>query len=247
MENNVALIITGPPHSGTTILHRAVRSIDGYAGGFECGLMLVDSPKEFFTSKNKFPMYKGGCYPKRWGLSNEFVKNKCFNTNDFGTAYSNLRKHARNFINKELLVDKTPHYYGEKHLKRVISKKGKVPLVIIKKDIRNYYWSLVKKRNSNKVFDNIVKRFYESGYFDLIESLQKKGDLLIIDFEKFCRKDPNEIDRFVKYTKINLTEDNLDQINSNKINSFKTSDNPLNKKELKALRAKFKDKRFYTE
>ena len=105
---NPKFIICGMEHTGTTLISDLFRQIPGVDSGFECGVLLRNSPLEFPTLEPFFSNMMSG-----WGLTTEDLK-YCCSCQDFDIFYERLRERSK-VISKDstVIFDKTPRYLSE--------------------------------------------------------------------------------------------------------------------------------------
>lgn len=156
-SSNLAVIITGMEHSGTTFLANILNnSIPNAGGGFECGLLLSKySPKNFVRVQ---PFYDWFCLPQdigHWGFS-KVQREHIISTNSWNEAYSRLRDtySEKHQFSIDLVIDKTPAYCY--NLKKVLNRTSEqIPVLVTIKNIYTLYFSF-KKRNISFVCFSLV-------------------------------------------------------------------------------------------
>ncbi len=77
-------VIGGVEHSGTTLLSDIFRQVPGLDSGFEVGVLLCNTPKEFRTFKPFIDQMPAG-----WGLTEEDLDYIC-DTDSFQDFYERL-------------------------------------------------------------------------------------------------------------------------------------------------------------
>ncbi len=98
-------VICGVEHSGTTLLSDLFRQVPELDSGFEVGLLLCDSPREFREFEPFSSNLKSG-----WGVTGEQFDDLC-NSETFEEFYVKLGQ-ASAVINKSCeIFDKTPRYF----------------------------------------------------------------------------------------------------------------------------------------
>ncbi len=183
-------VICGLEHSGTTLVSDIFRQVEGVDSGFECGVLLGESPRDF---PNIQPFYKntlGG-----WNISEDAVKAAC-NTDSFPDFYRSLYKESKLFDpNTKYLFDKTPRYFTE--LFKCQAKVG-VPFIATYKDPRSIVFSDFKRSGKEKPFEEwyedykapklqYLSRIYNDNYLRWIETKHKENDeVLCIALEDIC-------------------------------------------------------------
>ncbi len=101
-------VICGLEHSGTTLLSDIFRQVPGLDSGFEVGVLLCDSPRQF---PRRQPFYKH--MRPGWKISPEDLQ-RCCAVDTVGEFYAEL--HRRSGVLKEGTIDifdKTPRYFWD--------------------------------------------------------------------------------------------------------------------------------------
>lgn len=101
-------LICGLEHTGTTLISDLFRQLPGVDSGFECGVLLRSSPREFETLQPfANNMLKG------WGITREQFAH-CCDTDDFQEFYARLLPAATALDEGTTTIfDKTPRYLSE--------------------------------------------------------------------------------------------------------------------------------------
>ncbi|WP_406736915.1 sulfotransferase [Thioclava sp. GXIMD4215] len=159
------LIICGMEHTGTTLVSDLFRQVPGLDSGFECGVLLRETPKEFLSlqpfSQN---MLKG------WGLTPEELETMC-RCESHSEFYEKLIHFSRTLPEgTSQIFDKTPRYLSELSsvLKRVSS-----PVIVTYKDPRAIVCSDFKRAKTEN---------FDAWYSDY---LPKKKPYLINCYSEF--------------------------------------------------------------
>jgi hypothetical protein len=122
-----SFLICGPEHSGTTLLSDIFRQTSKYDSGFECGVLLADSPSAFRSMEPFVSNIKRG-----WKIGSEDLDYVCAADN-FEKFYSRLVERSSLGL-KRNIFDKTPRYLVK--LSDVRAKIDK-PIFICYKDPRS--------------------------------------------------------------------------------------------------------------
>ena len=139
-------IICGLEHSGTTLVSDIFRQIEGVDSGFECGVLLGKSPRDF---PNIQPFYNNT--PGGWQVSAQMLEEIC-DTDDFFDFYKRLHKHSGFFDPQaKYIFDKTPRYF--QHLFDC-QEKIDVPFVVTYKDPRSIVYSDFKRVGKGAAFES---------------------------------------------------------------------------------------------
>lgn len=137
-----SFLICGPEHSGTTLLSDIFRQTSKFESGFECGVLLAKSPKEF---RNLEPFVSN--ISRGWMISSNSLDYIC-DTEDFSEFYSRLIGCSKIDFNKRIF-DKTPRYLLKL---REICDKIDVPVYVCFKDPRSIVASDFV-RSGEKIFE----------------------------------------------------------------------------------------------
>lgn len=140
-RNRLFCVLTGMEHSGTTFLARSLCQLPDLESGFECGVLLGDSPREFRRFEPYYSWMMVTPRTGHWGLSREELEH-CCDTDSFDEFYDRVHRTSLICDGASQLIDKTPRYVYS--LDRVINNTD-VPVLITNKDIRLLYWSCKKR------------------------------------------------------------------------------------------------------
>lgn len=162
-------LICGLEHTGTTLISDLFRQLPGVDSGFECGVLLRDSPRAF-PDLQPF----AGNMLTGWGLSPEDFAH-CCDTDSFETFYERLLG-AATVLPKgtKTIFDKTPRYLSE--LSAVLSR-TEAPAVVSYKDPRAIVCSDFKRAKTDDFdgwYDGYAKakiRYVRSCYTQFMEHL----------------------------------------------------------------------------
>ena len=178
-------VICGIEHSGTTVLSDFFRQIPECDSGFECGVLLGKSPREFPNLEPFAKNMLGG-----WKISGVHLLDIC-QTDDFNDFYRRLAEVAQVIGDRcEYIFDKTPRYFL--HLKQCIEKVD-VPFVGTYKDPKAIVYSDFKREKPSdfeawyhdyhprKIFylSNIYKNF-------MFARNNLAGRVLTVSLEDMC-------------------------------------------------------------
>ncbi|MDA3857602.1 MAG: hypothetical protein PF480_05060, partial [Roseovarius sp.] len=121
-------LICGLEHTGTTLISDLFRQVPQLDSGFECGVLLRDSPAQFRDLKPFVSNMKAG-----WGIT-EADLDFCCAAPDFPTFYARLMDASTVIApDTRAIFDKTPRYLSE--LSSVLGR-CECPVVISHKDPR---------------------------------------------------------------------------------------------------------------
>lgn len=146
----VKIIITGYERGGTTLLSDLFRS-NGYQSGFECGILLSDSPKNFKKHEPYYEMLLAG-----WGI-NKKQRNLLIGSKSFEEFYNRLT--AFSFPDEEgtNFFDKTPAYMQSLGL--VLQRAPFVEkVVVIYRDPRSVFQSWARRLDSAGSMEETISK-----------------------------------------------------------------------------------------
>lgn len=122
------LLICGLEHTGTTLLSDLFRQLPGVDSGFECGVLLQSSPREF---PNLQPFAQNML--EGWGITEEALSH-CCETDKFEEFYRRLLSAATVLdADTTAIFDKTPRYLSKLS---VVLERCDSPVVVSYKDPR---------------------------------------------------------------------------------------------------------------
>jgi len=124
----LGFVICGLEHSGTTLCSDLFRQIPGVDAGFELGVLLADTPRQFARVDSHFPYLEMG-----WGVDAAAAAWAC-DTDDFAVFYERLQARAAYMpAGTVTIFDKTPRYLA--HLDACLARVN-VPFIATYKDPR---------------------------------------------------------------------------------------------------------------
>jgi hypothetical protein len=133
---NIDFIICGVEHSGTTLASDLFRQIPGCDSGFECGVLLADSPQAFKGMNPFYNNMKGG-----WRLTDRALESACAKET-FDEFYDSIYKDSELVQGSRIKFDKTPRYITKI---QSIRQKCNVPVIAMTKSIEGIAWSDYKR------------------------------------------------------------------------------------------------------
>mgnify|MGYP003673169103 CR=1 FL=1 len=142
-------VICGMEHSGTTLVSDLLRQSGNLESGFECGVLMVPTPRQF---PDLDPFY--GFMKEGWSISEEDLAH-CCDTDSFPEFYDRLKAASSLIENRHDLFDKTPRYIAELPL---VLERTDAPVVMIHKDPRASVYSDYK-RSGNANFDEWLETY----------------------------------------------------------------------------------------
>ncbi len=199
-------IVCGFEHSGTTLVGELLRQHEDLDSGFEGGLLLNDSPRQFPDCQ---PFYTNML--NTWKLSDEAAKAAC-ETDRFAEAYCRLRDASPILKNKSVrLYDKTPRYMS--CLDSVLTRAPQIPVIAIVRDFRAVMWSSFKRLGNGdmatwqrETLPRTLRHTY-SYAAGLREAMRRFGleRILVVQYERLCL-DPTTVGTQI-FDHINLKYD----------------------------------------
>jgi hypothetical protein len=209
-HNNLAIIVTGMEHSGTTFLANILNNcITNIGGGFECGILLSDkSPSDFVSVK---PFYDWFCLPKKighWGFT-EAERDFIISTNSWDIAYNRLLTtyfKVESEKPEQIILDKTPAYcYNlNKILKRT---SNKIPVLITIKNIHSLFYSFKKRNIDISEFSSLFLRFVKN-----LKKVKKNKRILLLRHDTMVQDTKSTIEKIkIMFPEINIDLGLLDK------------------------------------
>ena len=202
-------VICGLEHSGTTLVSDIFRQVAEVDSGFECGVLLADSPKEF---SSVHPFYENA--PGGWQISTETLNEVC-DTDSFSDFYQRLYEKSGFFDpGVEYLFDKTPRYF--QHVFECQRKVG-VPFIATYKDPRSTVFSDFKRTGKGQSFEawyesyKLPKLRYLSSIYNNSFVKWKAGDqegasaILCVALEDICLNTRETVEKMFAHVDFNFS------------------------------------------
>lgn len=201
MPQGIDFLICGLEHSGTTLASDLVRD-SSCDSGFECGVLLSDSPKEFLKLEPFATNILGG-----WKITKDELY-ECCEANSFSDFYDKLYAKSKLFKGENITkrFDKTPRYITQ--LSRIQDNHDVRALALIK-DPRSIAWSDFKRSKrplselDNWYFEWMPRkqRYMESAYEGYLHAWDSPKECLVVRLESICLEAKNSlkiIDNFLE-------------------------------------------------
>ena len=181
-----SIVLCGYERGGTTVLSDIFRN-NGYESGFECGVLMCDTPRDFLKYKPYVDMLMPG-----WGINSCELEAIC--CSDFKNFYDQLISKSNSTIREaNKFFDKTPIYMSK--LGRVLNRTGFInKACIIHRDPRAVFSSWAKRHEPNaketieqrvlKNLDNFCKRYIH--YFMGCAAHFNNPNVFFVPFEDLC-------------------------------------------------------------
>jgi hypothetical protein len=185
-EIGLNFIITGLEHSGTTLASELFRQVPGCDSGFECGVLLGETPREFPLNTEFYANMPDG-----WLISRDDLALACDN-DSFAEFYDSLYRYSGLFGDAmpSIRFDKTPRYIV--NLEK-ISRISQIPILVMMKDPRAIIWSDFQR--SKCPIENIMEwyaswmpaklQYMETAYRSYLYAWQN-DQCLVVRLEDLC-------------------------------------------------------------
>jgi hypothetical protein len=199
----IDFIICGLEHSGTTVVSDIFRQHVGCDSGWECGVLLCDSHREF---ENFDPFSKN--ILKGWGVSKQQLKDACLSDTISG-FYDLLYKSSsiKGISDAYIRFDKTPRYISNL---REIHENINIPVIAVTKDLRSIVASDFKRSRLNQdQFDEWYKKYlpskkrYLKSVYQGYQYAENNPNCELIRLEDLCFDSKKTIKRM--FQKVGLT------------------------------------------
>ena len=192
-------VICGMEHSGTTLISDLFRQVPGIDAGFEVGVLLCPSPKEFEGFDPFFTNMIGG-----WKLTKEELAEACHAAN-FDGFYARVQA-----LSKVLqpgttdIIDKTPRYFSR--LDDCMNR-ADVPFIASFKDPRSIVFSDFR-RSQNDDFDAWYPDYLEPKHLYVVEECyqnyqkaraRNEGKVAFVALEALCMDTRATCERLFKH------------------------------------------------
>lgn len=196
----VRALICGYEKSGTTLLNEILRRHPRLDSGFEGGMLLGDSPRDFPGIQPYFAYFR-----QKWRLSREDMEQIC-DTDDWATCYRRIRDLSPVIADKNCeLFDKTPIYM--KQLSEVLARVPGVPCVVNVRDPRALMLSWARWSGHSEDPElyirqnlaNYCQRYldYARGYH---AALPRYGDRIYLNrFESLCLEPQPQLEKIFDF------------------------------------------------
>ncbi len=203
-------VICGVEHSGTTLLSDIFRQVENIDSGFEVGVLLCNTPREFRTFKPFIDQIPAG-----WGVKEEDLDYIC-DTDSFEEFYDRLYEKSTVIQKPCEIFDKTPRYaWGlEKALQNYGGK-----YICTYKDPRALVWSNFKRYKKTMSWDEWFKEYapklkrYWLKIYNNYQKVKKgelgNGNIEIVSLEDLTFNTRNTVERLFEFVGIPFKLDYL--------------------------------------
>jgi len=199
-KSSLIAIVTGLEHSGTTFLSRLITCHPKIDSGFECGVLLANSPQDFKKIQPFYEWMQTTVENGHWGIKKEDMIQVC-SAKNWEEMYHRIILYSPIFKDKSsYILDKTPAYMPK--LNNVLEKVN-VPCLVIKKDILFQYFSFKKRGLSLEQF---ISR-YKSYMNGLLKALEKfNSRIYIIEYEELYFNAMKGVENIFNFINANSNE-----------------------------------------
>jgi len=174
----VACCICGVVHSGTTILMKTLRAHPDLCAPTEGHILRLNSMAEFKAVQKRRAVIRSG-----WHINKEQLK-EAMEQKNIEMLYRYLRRVSPTIVagdKKKKIIDKTPSYIYR--LREAMDRSENIPFIAIKKDPRNFYYSLNRRNMEWKKIRELYRHSYEVCVPDCKRVFGKR--LMVVSWERF--------------------------------------------------------------
>jgi hypothetical protein len=179
-------VITGLEHSGTTLVSELFRQVPGCDSGWECGVLLGETPRDFPANREFYENIS-----PRWLITEPDLAQAC-DTDSFSEFYRRLYSFSDLFRQESPIIrfDKTPRYILDlPRIARIVQ----APIVVMMKDPRAIIWSDFRRSNYNisrigEWYDSWIPNklcYMERAYQNYLYAWQDR-QCLVVRLEEVC-------------------------------------------------------------
>ena len=144
LRDVLKLIITGLEHSGTSVALDAFKCVKDLDSGYECGILSSQGGIKNYMNYKQGGFSYSESLQRHWQIRPDNLKSVVNNSSTYEDFYKGLRRYSGCIKNKNVgLIDKTPIYIRSLH--RIIEKTEDVPIIIMRKDPKNHFCSMVRR------------------------------------------------------------------------------------------------------
>ncbi|MEM4757844.1 MAG: sulfotransferase [Nanopusillaceae archaeon] len=244
-------VIGGVEHSGTTLLSDIFRQVPGLDSGFEVGVLLCNTPREF---RNFEPFINQ--MPEGWGVTEEDLDYIC-DTDSFQEFYNRLYERSKIIKKPCEIFDKTPRYaWG---IEKCISNYPDGKYILTYKDPRALVYSNYKRFGKILKFEDFleeslpkIRRYWKKIYenYQKIKRGEIKGEFMIVSLEEITFNTKNTLHKLFDFVGLKFDLDFLllkdlryrhtrtDYISAKIVLEYKLN---LNKEQIKLIEEYLKD------
>jgi hypothetical protein len=202
VNHPLGVLVTGIEHSGTSLLSLLLERHPLLCGGFECGLLLGDSPGDFPKLE---PWYQWMMDPVEfghWGIPRSAM-HEIVESADWAGAYRKIIEHSPRFDRPDQrVVDKAPRY--RLNLAEILDKvPAEIRCLVIEKNLENLWRSFRRRTDFNDFADRcrvyqVAKRRAQKAHGDRIK---------IIRYENLCTNVAEEVGTALAFLGLEFQEE----------------------------------------
>lgn len=191
LEEPVIALVAGMAMSGTTYLARIIATHPEIDCGFECGLLLADSPSEFHRVKPFYDWLSLPVSAGHWGIED---RSKILACKDWMDAYRALKDSSPIGRNCTYILDKTPRYMMK--LDEVLQKVPNTHCIVSFKDDLHQFASRKKRGKGLPVFIRRRRAYYGG----LTRAVRRFGErILIVSHRQACTEPEKTADLIFEF------------------------------------------------
>ena len=202
MNQPLGVLVTGIEHSGTSLLSLLLERHPLLCGGFECGLLLADSPADFAKLEPWHQWMMDPVEIGHWGIP-ESVMHEITESADWAGAYRKIMEHSPRFDRPDQrVVDKAPRY--RLYLTEILDKAPtEIRCLVIEKNLANLWRSFRKRTDFEDYADrcrvyHVAKRRAQKTHGDRIR---------IIRYEELCTHVAEEVGAALSFLGLEFREE----------------------------------------
>lgn len=179
----LSAVICGMEHSGTTLVSDLLRQTGSLESGFECGVLMAKSPRQFPAIQ---PFYDHMC--EGWNITDEQLV-ACCDNDTFPAFYRCLASASPLIRDDQKLFDKTPRYVAE--IETVMAHCD-APIICVNKDPRATVFSDYRRSGAidfDKWFEEYApfkKRYMRRCYEGYLAGQATPDRFCAVSLEQLC-------------------------------------------------------------
>ena len=210
MGPTLSFLICGLEHSGTTMASDLFREHPEVESGFECGVLLCENPKQFYT----FTPFRNHM-EVGWGITEEDLSYAC-QVESFESFYSRLFEQSDivNAKKPKYVFDKTPRYITQ--LETVQSRLD-LPAVVLIKDPRSLALSDFKRSGKSieeidewyEIWKNPKRLYMRSAYKGYLHAWESER-CQVVGLEDICFKARDTVASMFEFVQLEFSCEYLD-------------------------------------
>jgi hypothetical protein len=202
VNHPLGVLVTGIEHSGTTLLSLLLGRHPQLCGGFECGLLLADSPKDFAKLEPWHQWMMDPIEIGHWGIPKSAM-HEITESADWAGAYQKIIEHSPLFGRPDQrVIDKSPRY--RLNLSEILDKvPEEIRCLVIEKTLENL-WLSFRKRTDFEDYAGRCRLYRATRR----RALAKHGDRIrIIRYENLCTRVVEEMRAAFSFLELEFREE----------------------------------------